>query len=117
MPTRGPIFAALGAGACALALAACGGGDPAPPAAVAAATPVALSSTPGACSAVTARTLRAIAARIDARADARRGRAHGRPPALVGRLTGAPVHACGANAAQTVADAVGAVGRRLVAAE
>src|SRR3954469_14528111 len=39
------------------------------------------------------------------------------PPPLVPRLTGAPVHRCGASAAATVAETVGAVGERLVHAE
>ena len=120
MSMRAPIATGLAlACSCALAVGACGESDraPAPATAAAAAAPVVLSSAPGTCSAVAARTLRAIAARIEARAVADRGGVLGSPPTLVARLTGAPVHACGAGAAQTVADAVGAVAERLVHAE
>jgi hypothetical protein len=119
MRMRAPIATGL-AGVCALALGACGGGggggDPAS-AADAAVAPAALSSAPGSCPAVAARTLRAIAARIDARAAADRRRALVSQPTLVARLTGAPVHRCAASAGQTVADTVGAVAERLVGAE
>jgi hypothetical protein len=112
---RAPIAIGL---ACALPLAACGGGHaPAPHIRAAAVRPVALSGAPGRCRAVAARTLRAIAARIEARAAADRGGALGAPPALVARLTGTPVHRCGSSAEQTVADTVGAVGERLLRVE
>jgi hypothetical protein len=119
MRMRASVAAGLAA-VCVVALAACGGGDPArkPASAAASATArVALSSAPGSCRAIAARTLRAIAARIEARAAADRRGAPGRPPTLVVRLTGAPVHRCAASAAQTVAETVGAVGERLVRAE
>jgi hypothetical protein len=108
---------------CALAVAACGGGrdrDAASHAHVspaAAVRPAALSTDPRPCATVAARTLRAIGARIEARAAVHRGGAARRPPTLVARLTGAPIRACAPSAAQTVADAVGAVGERLVHAE
>jgi hypothetical protein len=73
--------------------------------------------TAGSCAAVAHRTLQAIAARIAARAALDRRRPRADPPALIDRLTGAPVAACGATLAQTVADTVGAVGRRLLRAE
>jgi hypothetical protein len=119
MAMRARIAAGLG---CALALAACGGargGDTVAhrPVAAAAIRPIALSSAAGPCRAVTARTLHAIAARIEARATADRGRPGRRPPTLVARLTAAPVHACAATAPRTVATTVGAVGERLVRAE
>src|SRR4051794_4496678 len=116
MPLRAPIAMGL---ACwgALALAACGGGRELPShagaAAPAAVRPVALSGAPGSCAAVAARTLRTIAARIEARAAADRGGKRGGRPALVARLTAAPVRACAPSAGQTVADTVGAVGERL----
>src|SRR4051812_5342824 len=106
------------AGAVALALGACGAGDPArDPSAAVAAAPVALSSAVGSCPAVAARTLRAVAARIEARAAADRGGDAGRPPTLVARLTGTPVRVCAASAGQTVSETVGVVGERLVRAE
>lgn len=112
-------IAAVVAGA--LALAGCaGGGDPPGHASArraAAVRPAALSTASGACAAVADRTLREIAARLEARAAARRGGVPSDAPTLVGGLTGAPVRACGPTAAQTVADTVAAVGRRLVQAE
>src|SRR4051812_47150330 len=106
------------AGAVALALGACGAGDPArDPSAAVAAAPVALSSAVGSCPAVAARTLRAVAARIEARAAADRAGDAGRPPTLVARLTGTPVRVCAASAGQTLAETVGVVGERLVRAE
>src|SRR4051794_3189232 len=116
MPMPAPIAAGLGA--CAVALAACGGGVPAHrPGGAPTVAAVGLSSAPAPCRAVAARTLRAIAARIEARAAADRGGKRGGRPALVARLTAAPVRACAPSAGQTVADAVGAVGERLVRAE
>src|SRR3954451_11240796 len=113
-----PGIAAGLASACALAVGACAnGGPPYDPTPAPAAAPVALSSAPGSCEAVAARTLRAIAARIDARAAADRRRALASQPTLVARLTGAPVHVCAASAGRTVAATVGAVGERLVHAE
>jgi hypothetical protein len=104
------------------ALAGCGGqaarGATATPTAARATTgaPVRLSTAPGPCAVVIDRTLRAIAARIDARAALRRPRA-ARPPTLVAALTRPAPRACGATTARTVANTVGAVGERLVRAE
>ena len=82
-------------------------------------TPVApppVSTAPGACGVVVARALHEIAARIEARAALHRSIA-GRTPALVVALT-RPVHgACAPTAGATVANTVGAVGKRLVRAE
>src|SRR4051812_28578992 len=120
MPIPAPIAAGLGACACAcaVALAACGGGVPAHrPGGAPTVAAVGLSSAPAPCRAVAARTLRTIAARIEARAAADRGGKRGGRPALVARLTAAPVRACAPSAGQTVADTVGAVGERLVRAE
>jgi len=116
MRMRAPMAAGL---ACAIAIAGCGDGS-APHAAArasAAVAPLPLTAAPGSCPAVAARTLRAIAARIEARAAADRRGAPGRPPTLVARLTGTPVRACGPSPARTVADTVGAVAERLVRAE
>jgi hypothetical protein len=115
MPMRARIVAGLGA--CALALASCGGDPAHRPASGTTAPPAALSSAPASCRAVAARTLRAIAGRIEARAAADRGGARSSPPTLVARLTGTPVHACAPSPGQTVAETVGAVGERLARAE
>src|SRR4051794_12974390 len=102
-----------GAGAVALALGGCGAGHPArAPSRAVAAAPV-LSSARGSCRAVAARTLRTIAARIEARAAADRRGTRGSPPTLVARLTAAPVRACAPSPPQTVAETIGAVGGRL----
>jgi len=112
----------VAAAICGPALAGCGGqaaGDRAPTPAslrVPAPAPPALSTAPGPCAAVVDRTLRAIAARIEARVALRRDPA-GRPPALVAQLTPPPPPGCAASAGQTVADTVGVVGERLVRAE
>jgi hypothetical protein len=116
----------VGVAVCGTAAAGCGGRAADLPAAAApapAATHVTsaavppLSTAPGPCAVVVDRTLRTVAVRIDARAALRRRRP-GSPPAIAGALTrrgDSPV--CGATAAQTVADTVGAVGERLVHAE
>jgi len=77
-----------------------------------------LSTAPGSCRVVVGRTLRATAARIEARAALhRRGAAIASPPALVAALTRPAPRVCGRTAAETVADALGVVGERLVRAE
>jgi hypothetical protein len=80
------------------------------------ASPAAVSTTPGACATVASRTLHTVAARIEARAALHRSIA-GRTPALVGILTHPARPACAATSAQTVANTVGLVARRLVRAE
>jgi hypothetical protein len=106
---------------CAVVLAACGGGRAAAShprtSAAAAVRPARLSSALESCAAVARRTLRTIAARIEARAANDRGATRGSPPTLVARLTAAPVRACAPSPGQTVADTVGVVGERLVRAE
>jgi|SRR3954470_3205931 len=85
---------------CAPALAGCGAARPAP----------------APCAMVVARTLRAVTARIDARAALHRRRA-GRTPTLIAALTRPAPSTCAADADRTVANTVGAVGERLVGAE
>jgi hypothetical protein len=80
--------------------------------------PPPLSTAPGSCRAVVARTMGTIAARIEARAALhRRVAAIASPPALVAALTRPAPRVCARTAGQTVADAVGVVGERLVRAE
>jgi hypothetical protein len=107
---------------CATAVAGCGSAareQAAADANAALRTPVApapVSTAPGRCSVVVARTLHEIAARIEARAALHRSIV-GRTPALVITLT-RPVHGvCAPTAAATVANTVGVVGRRVVQAE
>src|SRR4051812_23977895 len=107
---------------CGPALAGCGGRTARDPAVTrtalraTAAAPARLSTAPGSCAVVVDRTLRAVAARIEARAALRRGRVN-RTPALVKTLTRPAPTVCAATASRTVADTVGAVGQRLVRAE
>jgi hypothetical protein len=78
--------------------------------------PAPLSTASASCSAVVERTLRAIGARITARA-ALHGSRSGRSSALVATLTRPVPSACAATAGQTVANTVGVVGERLVRVE
>lgn len=80
------------------------------------ASPATVSTTPGTCTAVTERTLHTVAARIEARAALHRS-VVGRTPALVRILTHKARPACGATSAQTVANTLGVIGRRLARAE
>src|SRR4051794_41841966 len=89
MPMPAPIAAGLGA--CAVALAACGGGVPAHrPGGAPTVAAVGLSSAPAPCRAVAARTLRTIAARIEARAAADPGGKRGGRPAAPARPPAPP---------------------------
>jgi hypothetical protein len=111
-----------GVAVCALAVAGCGSAareQAAADADAALRTPVVpapVSTAPGRCGVVVARTLHEIAARIEARAALHRSIV-GRTPALVVSLT-RPVHGvCAPTATATVANTVGVVGKRLVRAE
>jgi hypothetical protein len=115
----GAIVVAVGL--CGAAVAGCGTSAARDPAATPAAlrtpaAPVALATAPGPCRVVVARTLEAVADRIDARAALHRS-VVGRAPLLVGALTRPTPPTCAATSAQTVADTVGAVAVRLVRAE
>ena len=117
----GPLV--VGVAVCGTAVAGCGGraavepaAAPAPAAQVSIRPLPPLSTAPGSCAAVVDRTLRTVAARIDARAALHRHRT-GREPALVAALTRPRPAACATTSAQTVANTVGAVGERLVHAE
>jgi hypothetical protein len=116
MRARAIVAAAM----CAAGLAGCGGSTvtPAPPAAPVAVSiaPPPPSTAPGPCGAVVARTMRTVAARIEARAALHR-RLTAHPPTLVAALTRPAPAVCGPDAPHTVADAVRVVGERLVRAE
>src|SRR5215468_7702432 len=99
-------------------LAGCGGSavTTAPPAAPVsvAIPPPAVSTAPGSCRAVVARTMHTVAARIEARAALHRRRIAivERPPTLVAALTRPAPAVCAATASQTAADAVRVVAER-----
>jgi hypothetical protein len=107
---------------CSTAVAGCGGAarqQAAADASAALRTPAAptpVSTAPGRCDVVVARTLHEIAARIEARAALHRSIV-GRTPALVVSLTRPVRGACAPTAAATVANTVGVVGERVVRAE
>jgi hypothetical protein len=113
----------VGVAVCGTAVAGCGGraavmpaAAPAPAAHVSVRPLPPLSTAPGTCTAIVDRTLRTVAARIDARAALHRHRP-ARQPALVAALTRPRPRACTTTPAQTVANTIGAIGERRVRAE